>query len=147
MYTFIREVTFKNMAGAIRGAPLAAQLVAFMAILVSGNIYAQTWNYQGSQQHDAVGPSYMGQITLEKIGGEYSFQMQHSNLDPCYKSAMKASVERTQSTITITPTSLIPGCGPVRFVLKTDGTGGFREFLTDGQWRREEANRVLTLRK
>lgn len=118
-----------------------------MAISVSGAAYAQTWNYQGSMWHDAGGPAVLGQMVLEEVGGEYKFHMLQSNWDNCYKSSMKASVERTQSTITITPTPLISGCAQNRFVLNADGTGGSREYLNGGQWRRDEAFRVLTVRK
>ncbi len=118
-----------------------------VAISVTGAAHAQTWNYQGSQNHDAAGPAVMGQIMLEEVGGEYKFQMRQVNYDPCYKSSVKASVVRTASTITITPAPLLQGCGPTRFVLNADGSGGVREFLSDGQWRRDEAFRLLTLRK
>lgn len=118
-----------------------------VAISATGAAGAQTWNYQGSQHQDAAGPATMGRITLAESGGEYIFQLQATNPDPCYRTSMKASVIRTPSTITITPAQLVAGCGQVRFVLNTDGTGGFREFLSDGTWRREDANRVLTLRK
>lgn len=125
----------------------AGLVVALGVTAAASSVDAQTWNYQGAQHIDAFGPAVMGQISLEEVGGEYRFRMQHLNADPCYRSPMKASVERAPSTITITPAPLVRGCDQVRFVLNTDGTGGFREFLSDGQWRREEANRVLTLRK
>ena len=114
-----------------------------VALGVTGAACAQTWNYRGSMKHDAPGPAVLGQMTLEEVGGEYKFQMRQEHYTACYKSPMKASVERTPSTITITPTPIIRGCAQTRFVLNTDGTSGVREFFNGGQWRRDEAFRLV----
>ncbi|MEJ8839345.1 hypothetical protein [Ramlibacter sp. AN1133] len=119
-------------------------VLASLTILASGNAYAQKWNYL---TYDASGPGSMGQISLEERGGEAEFRMQAVALDSCYRSALKATVERTESTITITPTPRMGGCEKIRFVLNADGSGGYREILNSDSWVREKRDRVLTLRK
>ncbi len=104
---------------------------------------AQTWNYQA---YNDKGPTAMGHITLQEKGGKYTFQLFAGLLDQCQQSSMPATVEQTDTTITVTPVFHMAGCGAVRYVMKKDGTGGVRETKSGDQWRADRRDRVLTLK-
>ena len=108
---------------------------------------AQTWVYQ---TYDGAGKmTAPGNITLtDKGGGEYSFKMVAANLDQCWHSNVKATVEKTDATTVIETIPPYQGCNPVRFVIKNDGSGGERQNKTqNGAWRADGRDRGITLKQ
>lgn len=117
-----------------------------LLLTVSGatKIYAESWNYQS---YSKGVPSAPGYVTLDEKGGEATFTMFAGNLDKCLSRELKATVERTESTITITTAPLMMGCEEYRFVIKADGTGGTRAHKTgNGEWELDKTDRKMTIR-
>lgn len=104
---------------------------------------AQKWNFQPYAQGKPTSPGY---ILLEESGGEYRFQLVASNLDSCYRSPMKASVEKTSASLTVTPIFPFRGCGEVRYIIRNDGTGGVRQFKVGEEWKSDGLDRGLSLK-
>lgn len=125
----------------IKAILLFATLAAAPALSV-----AQTWNYTSYGPDGKPGPAT---IKLTEKDGVASFQMTAPQLSACWKSQLKAAVERTPTTITITPEPPLPDCEQVRFLIKADGTGGTRQSRRDAsaQWIDEGRDRKLTLAK
>ncbi len=125
---------------------IKASLLLFSLAVVPTLSVAQTWNYA------SVGPNnttWSGSITLTEKDGAATFKMTAPQLNPCWKSQLKAAVERTPTTITITPEPPLRDCEQVRFVIKADGTGGKRQSRRDAssEWADEDRDRKLTLAK
>lgn len=113
--------------------------------LVTTQTHAESWNYQ---TYNSKGPSSPGYVTLEEKGGEYTFRMTAPFLDKCLQRDLKATVERTESTITITTVPLMLGCNEYRFVIKADGTGGTTAHkVGDSEWVLDsDRDRKMTIR-
>ncbi len=107
---------------------------------------AQTWN---CVSYASDGKTWPASTMLTEKDGVATFQMTAPQLNTCWKNPLKAAVERTPSTITITPEPPLRDCEPVRFVLKADGTGGTRQSRRDASapWVDEGRERKLTLAK
>ena len=116
------------------------------AFLVASQAQAQSWNYQ---TYNSKGPAALGYVTLEEKDGEYTFKMTAPNLDKCQQRELKAAVERTESTITITTAPLMSGCGEYRFVIKADGSGGTTAHkVGDSEWALDrDRDRKMTIRE
>ena len=110
----------------------------------AAQIHAETWNYQS---YSKGLPSAPGYVTLEENNGEATLRMVAGNLDQCLSREMKATVERTESIITITTAPVMVGCEEYRFVIKADGTGGTRAHKTsNGEWVLDKTDRKMTIR-
>jgi len=97
----------------------------FLAILtfITHQALAQSWNYQ-TYDSSSNAQSAPGYVTLEEKDGEYRFRIFAGKMTTCLRGELKATVERTESTITITTAPLFPGCKEERWVIRADGTGG-----------------------
>lgn len=119
---------------------LAAQCMAAHA----ASEQTQEWVYQTYSV--ATGrPLTPGLLRLTQDGDQYKMQLIMSDANQCYRSAAKALVtaEGGQQFIEMVP--LMSGCEAVRFVVKTDGSGGTRELKqSDGSWKWDGTNRILT---
>ncbi|MBL8341176.1 MAG: hypothetical protein JNL30_06875 [Rubrivivax sp.] len=107
-------------------------------------VWAQTWNYVSVGPDGKASPA---SIRLTEKDGAATFQMNAPQLNACWKGPLKATVERTATTIVITPEPPLRDCEQVRFVIKADGTGGQRQSRRDAgaEWVSEARDRKLTL--
>jgi hypothetical protein len=107
-------------------------------------VWAQTWNYVSVGPDGKESPA---SIKLTEKDGAATFQMHAPQLNACWKVQLKATVERTATTIIITPEPPLRDCEQVRFVIKADGTGGHRQSRRDAgaEWVTEARDRKLTL--
>lgn len=105
---------------------------------------AQTWNYVSVGPDGRTSPA---SISLTEKDGAATFQMTAPQLNACWRGPLKAMVERTATTIIITPEPPLRDCEQVRFVIKADGTGGQRQSRrdADADWVNEARDRKLTL--
>ena len=134
-----------------RFSPRATSLVAalLLAFAAASEGYAQTtapissqsWNFKG--YGDRTGRLLPGQITLESKDGHFYFQMMIPSPSICSRSTLKATVEKNETTTTITPVPLMPDC-LARYVIKNDGTGGVRETKVGDAWVADGLDRDLT---
>ena len=109
-------------------------------------VHAQTWDYQIYDRSGRM--TAPGYITLsDKGGGEYTIKMFASNLDQCWKSPLKATVEKSDETLTIETIPPYLGCYPVRFVIRNDGSGGERQDKKADVWVSDGKSRGLTLKQ
>jgi len=97
----------------------------FLIVLtfITNQTLAQSWNYQ-TYDSNSNALSAPGYVALEEKDGEYRFRIFAGKMTTCLQGELKATVERTESTITITTAPPFPGCKEERFVIKADGTGG-----------------------
>lgn len=115
-----------------------------IGLLASHQTQAESWNYQSYNQG---GPAAPGYITLEEEKGEGRLTFFSGQMDVCYRGELKASVDRTDQTIVITIVPKFADCEQVRFVIKTDGTGGTRQTKKGEDWVPDRVQRLLTIRK
>jgi hypothetical protein len=127
---------------------MVVPVVMVLACSSCGTTGTQSWNYQ-TYDSVRIGWTEIGYIVLEQRGAEYNFGMVAPGLGPCYSATVRASVERTDATTTITPEPRRADCGQYRFVIKNDGSGGFRQNWDGTTWRNERVGveRLLTPRQ
>lgn len=65
----------------------------------------------------------------------------------CLQDDLNALVTKSDLTITIETEPRMAECDPIRFVIKNDGSGGYRENRRGFEWVRESVDRDLTIRK
>lgn len=107
---------------------------------------AQTWNYVS---YGPDGKAWPASIKLTEKDGAATFRMTAPQLIACWMNELKAAVERTSTTITITPEPALRDCEQLRFIIKVDGTGGTRQSRPNAgaEWADESRDRKLTLAK
>lgn len=110
----------------------------------------RSWTYQTYDRNAANAAGYGGpgtsHIRLDGSEGDYRITIVAPGLATCYAAPLKATVERTATTLIITAEPRIPGCDAVRFVIKADGTGGRRETRVGTSWRWDRPDRGLAAR-
>jgi len=119
-------------------------LLATIGVLTSHQTKAESWDYQ---TYNRSGPAAPGYVTLEDKEGQSRITIVAPQMDLCYQGYLKATVDRTDQTIVITVAPKLSGCDEIRFVIKTDGTGGTRQVKRGEQWVQDGVNRLLTIRK
>ena len=117
--------------------------LATIGILCCHATRAESWNYQSYNRN---GPAAPGYLTLDAKDGESRIKIVAPGLGTCYETDLNASVERTDQTIVITVAPRFPSCEEIRFVIKTDGTGGTRQVKRGEAWVNDRTERVLTIR-
>jgi hypothetical protein len=105
--------------------------------------WGQEWSYQtiGANRQ----PLNVGTFRLsEPNPGQYVGRIQAPDLDVCFRSELKAAVEKTSDQTLVVLEPLMSGCQRVRLVLNNDGSGGKREiYQSDGTWKWDERERLL----
>lgn len=124
--SFMNSNLFRQMAAA----------TVFVSASIAGTAHAApiaVWKYlqaPGSLGSDAREASKPGGSPHAKAqlfqdsGGAYTFRIQGGSTDECFVREIPASVEKTQSTTTITPEPRFAACPRIRLVINNDGTGG-----------------------
>ncbi len=113
--------------------------------LAAFQLHAESWHYQ-SWNNGSKGD--IGHITLLENGSTATLQFfSGTQMSRCYRTALKAAVERTADTITITTEPIMGGCDTVRFLIKADGSGGVREVKQGDAWVRDVQERDLRLKQ
>jgi len=120
--------------------------LATIGVATSQAIQAESWNYQtySISKGTAAAPGY---LTLEESQGESRIKIVAPKMGTCWETDLKASVERTDQTIVITVVPRFATCEEIRFVIKTDGTGGIVQKKRGDAWVSEPDDRLLTIRK
>ncbi len=121
--------------------------VAIMLFIIGGTSAAQSWDYKAFNQSGRYTGS--GFITFkEGDGGRGTFRMYVGNdINKCVDGELIAAVVKTPETTIITTEPRVGGCPEMRFVVKNDGSGGYREMKKGGEWAPDGMERGLTLRK
>ena len=110
--------------------------------------FAQSWEYK-SYKKSATGQYdksvfTTGAISVEQRDGQSYFRMIAGAVDVCYRGALPASVTKTDDTTTIEVTQPITGCEEFRYVIRNDGSGGYKEVRRGERWARSTFDHGLT---
>jgi hypothetical protein len=112
-----------------------------LALLLAAPALANTqaWNYVSYKKDPASGRyskdlNNVGSLELTEKDGQASFRIIAGTLDLCHRGSIAANVERTAQTLTITTAQAYAGCPLYRYIIRTDGSGGRKEFQRDGVW-------------
>lgn len=111
--------------------------------------FAQSWEYK-SYKKSGQGGQYdrtrfvAGTISLEEKDGKAFFRMVAGEVDACLRGEIPALVTRDETTLTIEPQFAIAGCERIRYVIRTDGSGGVREHLRGERWVNDKFDHGLT---
>jgi hypothetical protein len=111
----------------------------------------QSWRYikynLGAQGGWVEPREIIGYIVLEDKGGKAVLRTVLATRDACYTGDLEATVMRMESTTTITAKSNLRGCEEMRFVIRTDGTGGQQQTKNASGWVADGLDHDLTPRK
>ncbi len=131
--------------------PALGPLLALVVLHATAQTQSQTWDYK-SYRKDPLSGQYdknrflTSTIRLDEKDGKASFRMITTGRgDPCIsRSDLPAEVERTPEVLVITVKPEMAGCEPFRYRIRTDGSGGVRQNLRDGQWKDDGFDHGLT---
>ena len=130
----------------------ALALLLLLGAACAGTAAAQSWEYK-SYKKDRTSGQYdkdrfvTGTIRLEdEKDGQASFRMIAGAIDACYRGAVPVRVERSADTLVITSLQTLSGCEVFRYHIRTDGSGGTKEFKRDGSdtWVKSRFDHGLT---
>lgn len=129
----------------------AALLVPLLLLAAAGAAAAQAWSYK-SYPRDRLSGQYLkdkwveASITLDEKDGQASFMMiTPGRGDPCFSNVrMPAEVERGPDVLVLTVKPQLAGCQPFRYRIRTDGSGGVRQFWRNDAWHDDGLDHGLT---
>jgi hypothetical protein len=127
--------------------------LAGLALLVAGLLAttpadAQTWNYKSYKKTSTgswdTNDFVPGTITVTQDGGRWMYQVFAGRMDACWRTALPATVTRTDETTLIEVAHPMAGCESIRYTIRNDGSGGFRETKYGERWVRNKFDFDLT---
>jgi hypothetical protein len=128
---------------------LASGLSLALVLLVAApSAAAQSWEYRSYKKNDAgqyeKGKFVTGTISIEQKDGQWWFRHSAGRSGRCYEPLLPASVTKTDATTTIEVTQPVPGCDEFRYVIRNDGSGGYKETKAGERWVRSRFDHGLT---
>lgn len=127
--------------------PTPALLITLL-MGMAASASAQTWNYQATKKGKNGEQVVDGTLTLTDAGNGRGSIVIHGPGGACYGRPQPVLVTRDADTLTLEMTEALSGCDSNRFVLKADGSGGYKEVRRDdGSWARSRSDHGLTLKR
>ena len=117
-------------------------------VLVAAGAMAQSWEYRSYKKNDAgqyeKDKFVTGTISVEQKDGQWWFRHSAGRSGRCYEPLLPARVTKTDATTTIEVTQPVPGCDEFRYVIRNDGSGGYKETKAGERWVRSRFDHGLT---
>lgn len=125
-----------------------ASLTALLLLVQATAASAQTWNYQATKKGRGGEQVVDGTLTLSDAGDGKGSITIYGPGGACYGRPQPVLVTRDADVLTLEMTEALRGCDVSRFVLRNDGSGGYKEVKRDdGSWGRSKSEHGLTLKR
>jgi len=146
-----RELISRSPWRSTRGRAPGGWAMAIAMLLSTAAVpaAAQTWEYK-SYKKQGMGGQFnkdvftVGTISIEEKDGKAVFRMNAGSVDACLRGEIPAVVAKTAETTTIEPQITLAGCDKFRYVIRNDGSGGYRETWRNEKWVNSKWDHGLT---